>query len=290
MANVTVDPKTFAPATKPRAITHRTKGQTHGPITRLISPGDIGELVKPFVFLDYFETRGPMGSGFATHPHSGIATHTTLLQGETLYWDSTGKTGTLREGDVEWMKAGGGVWHGGRPVPAKGMRGYQLWVAMPPASESGPAESHYLDADSVASDGAARILLGAYGSLKSEVPFAEPITYLHVRLEDGQKWAFHPPEGHDVAWLAVNEGRLHASGAVLQRELAVFAEAGGAIEVSAEGQAEFVLGSARKHAYPLVTGSYSVHTSPEALYEGEAGIRKLAKTDAVKALRMRDRE
>jgi redox-sensitive bicupin YhaK (pirin superfamily) len=161
---------------------------------------------------------------------------------------------------------------------------------MPPSSELSPAESHYLDADSVAADGAARILLGAYGPLKSEVPFAEPVTYLHVRLEDGQKWAFHPPEGHTVAWLAVNAGRLHVSGAVLERELAVFAENGGAIEVTAEGRTEFVLGSARKHAYPLITGYYSVHTSPEALYEGESGIRKLAKTDAVKALKMRDRE
>jgi hypothetical protein len=26
-----------------------------GPFTRLVSPGDIGELIKPFVFLDYFD-------------------------------------------------------------------------------------------------------------------------------------------------------------------------------------------------------------------------------------------
>ena len=39
-----------------RRVAHLTKGHTHGPITRLMSPGDLGELVKPFVFLDYFET------------------------------------------------------------------------------------------------------------------------------------------------------------------------------------------------------------------------------------------
>ena len=27
-------------------------------MTRLMSPGDLGGLVKPFVFLDYFEFRG----------------------------------------------------------------------------------------------------------------------------------------------------------------------------------------------------------------------------------------
>jgi hypothetical protein len=38
-----------------RPIVLRTRGLTHGAITRLVSPGDIGELIKPFVFLDYFE-------------------------------------------------------------------------------------------------------------------------------------------------------------------------------------------------------------------------------------------
>ncbi|RYE88187.1 MAG: pirin family protein, partial [Myxococcales bacterium] len=33
---------------------HRTRGRRHGPITRLVSPGDVGELIKPFVFLDFF--------------------------------------------------------------------------------------------------------------------------------------------------------------------------------------------------------------------------------------------
>ena len=45
---------TAAVATEARAIVHRTRGSTHGPITRLVSPGDLGELLKPFVFLDLF--------------------------------------------------------------------------------------------------------------------------------------------------------------------------------------------------------------------------------------------
>ena len=60
-----------------REIVYRTRGQTHGPITRLMSPGDLGELIKPFVFLDLFVMDGqialpPIEMGW--HPHSGIAT------------------------------------------------------------------------------------------------------------------------------------------------------------------------------------------------------------------------
>ena len=39
-------------ATQARRVTYRTRGNSHGPITRLVSPSDVGELIKPFVFLD----------------------------------------------------------------------------------------------------------------------------------------------------------------------------------------------------------------------------------------------
>ena len=57
-----------------RRIAHRTYGRRHGPITRLMSPSDLGEILKPFVFLDLFNTEGGSFSGFGLHPHSGIAT------------------------------------------------------------------------------------------------------------------------------------------------------------------------------------------------------------------------
>ena len=40
-----------------RKIVLKSPGQRHGPITRLISPGDIGQLTKPFVFLDFIEAQ-----------------------------------------------------------------------------------------------------------------------------------------------------------------------------------------------------------------------------------------
>jgi hypothetical protein len=37
------------------AIVFKTHGKRHKPITRLVSPGDVGQLIKPFVFLGYIE-------------------------------------------------------------------------------------------------------------------------------------------------------------------------------------------------------------------------------------------
>src|SRR5258705_13549420 len=96
-----------------RRIALTTSGRRHGPITRLVSPSDIGELIKPFVFLDHFEIAPRPGPLFGVHPHSGIATLTVVLRGGLAYEDTTGKKGLVPTGGLEWMKAGNGVWHDG---------------------------------------------------------------------------------------------------------------------------------------------------------------------------------
>jgi redox-sensitive bicupin YhaK (pirin superfamily) len=259
-----------------RGIAYRTKGHAGGPITRLLSPDRIGEMVKPFVFLDHFEFTGPSDGG-QVHPHSGIATHTTLLEGSLVYGDSTGKSGLLPAGGVEWMRAGGGVWHGGT-LPAGRIRGFQLWVALEEPLELAPAESHYVEAASIPSDGKARVLLGSYGELASTVPYPQPVTYLNVRLTAGERWTYRPHPSHDIAWLAVSLGALRVAGARVGREMVIFEEGKGPIDVVAEGDTDFVIASAVKHPHPLVTGMYSVHTSPENLTTGESGIRRVAST------------
>lgn len=268
-----------------RPIAHRTKGHRRGPITRLMSPGDLGELVKPFVFLDWFEMEHFRGAGFPAHPHSGLATHTTLLEGSFEYGDSTGASGVMPPGSIEWMQAGGGVWHWGTPREGTPVRGYQLWVALPAALEHAPAKSHYVEAEHIPSDGPVRVLLGTYGAVHSAIHYEEPLTYLHVRLRANERWTFSPPEAHGVAWVAVHKGRLHVSGVVLEREMAVFAEGHSPIDLRADGETELVIGSAAKHPHPLVCGSYSVHTSDAALVRGEAGIEAVGRTPIVMAAR-----
>ncbi|MBX3203793.1 MAG: pirin family protein [Labilithrix sp.] len=265
-----------------RRIAHRTTGHRQGPITRLMSPGDIGELVKPFVFLDYFEFPSAVTSGLPVHPHSGIATHTTLLQGSVDYADSTGKSGTLSPRSIEWMQAGGGVWHGGGPSGSESLRGFQLWIALPPALELASAFSDYVDDGSVPREGDTRLLLGTYREMESPIPYREPVTYLSVELRDGDRWTYYPSHGHDVAWLAVATGGLRVDGQSLHREMAVFEEGSAPIELVAQGDVEFVIASATKHPFPLVTGHYSVHTSQDALARGEAGYATVAKTMKLK--------
>ena len=101
------------------------------------------------------------------------------------------------------------------------------------------------------------------------------IDYFHVRLNDGERWSYTPPRGYDVAWLAVDKGRLHASQVVGPGQLAVFEQGEETVEVRAEGPTSFVFGAAIKHPHPLVLGDYSVHTSREALARGETEIDRI---------------
>jgi len=76
---------TLAPAKSPpprlaRAIVQRTRGRNHGPVTRLMSPSDFREILKPFVFLDLFDHEGAPFNG-PLHPRSGIATLATSSDG-----------------------------------------------------------------------------------------------------------------------------------------------------------------------------------------------------------------
>lgn len=269
-----------------RAVTHRTRGRRHGPITRLMSPGDLGQVLKPFVFLDLFAVESHGGPGFPPHPHSGIATVTTFLEGRMTYADSTGAAGTLAGGAVEWMRSGRGVWHTGGPVPGTGpARGFQLWLALPPEQELAEPESLYLPAEQVAAAGPARVILGAHEGLGSKVPAGMPVTLLHVRLRDGERWRFTPAAGQSLAWLALAAGRLRVAGQELEREMAVFAPGEGAIEVEADGSAEFLLGAGAPNPWPVVTGYYSVHTDASALEQGERRIAELEQAPEVAALR-----
>jgi redox-sensitive bicupin YhaK (pirin superfamily) len=254
-----------------RAIVQRTRGQTHGFTTRLMSPSDLGEILKPFVFLDHFDHEGAPFNG-PLHPHSGIATLTYVAEGAVSYIDPDNVRGTVSAGGVEWMQAGRGMWHGGGLDKAGRTRGFQLWIALPPELELGPTISIYQAAEDVPEDGPVRVLLGSYGTASSAIASPSPINYLTIRLQAGQRWRYQPPAGHTVLWVAIASGVLSAPDEMRRGDLAAFEPSNKAVEFEALDDTEFVLGSAAPHQHDLVLGYYSVHTTPDALRDGEAHI------------------
>ena len=266
---------TAATQERTRQIVHRTHGRLHGPIIRLMSPSDLGQSLKPFVFLDLFDTEGGSFSGFGLHPHSGIATLTYLLEGSVRYEDTTGATGTLPLGGVEWFKAGRGAWHGGGAGDSGRSRGFQLWIALPPELELGPSESIYQAPHEIRRSGPASVLLGKLGTVSSPLPVPSSLNYLAVHLKAGESWRYQPPADHSVCWIALGTGSLAVPESVQAGELAAFEPSNEAIDFHAEADTEFVLGSAASHPHDLVLGRYSVHTSKASLQAGERHIDEI---------------
>lgn len=179
----------------PRMISHRTGGHPAEPVTRLMSPSDLGQRLKPFVFLDLFDMRGPAPS-FALHPHSGIATVTVMTDGPASFDDPVLGSGIIGYGGVEWMRAGGGVWYGTEMVlDAQHTRGFQLWVALPPELENTAAESQLIKATYMPAVGPVCVILGSHEGVQSPVRSPAGMTYFLVTLKAGERWQYAPPQG-----------------------------------------------------------------------------------------------
>lgn len=48
------------------------------------------------------------------------------------------------------------------------------------------------------------------------------MNYLDLRLKAGAVWRYQPPAGHDVAWIAVYEGKVPTPETVSVGDLVVF--------------------------------------------------------------------
>lgn len=267
-----------ADITDERGVSMRTAGSRHGAITRLMSPGDLGRTLKPFVFLDDFSIPAGTSSVFGMHPHSGIATLTYILTGSVWINDTVGTTAVVNAGDIEWMRASSGAWHESAMRGDAPLEGLQLWLALPPDLESASPQAAHIAAHAVPRIGPAKLLLGTYQGVKGPVPHDEGINYLHVELDAQSTWEYVPPTGHSVAWVYVFRGQLKTAGDVIDKELTVFKTGEAPIRFAADESVGFVLGSAIAHDHELIMGPYSVHTSREALSQGLQEINRIGAT------------
>jgi redox-sensitive bicupin YhaK (pirin superfamily) len=226
-------------------------GRRHGAITRLITPWDVGELTSPFVLLNYAEAERRSRPLFGIHPPSGVTTLTVVLNGELSFEDETGRQGEVAAAGFAWMKAGSVLWHEGVDVMREPLRVFHLWVGQPVAEGERATTSQYIAPDAVEEDGPVRVLLGGFGRASSRIRQAPAgVNFFHVRLKDRQDFRYAPPEGHNITWLAVDHGSLQLTGGerVMWEQIALFVDSAGVIEVQADGDTSFVLGSARRHA------------------------------------------
>ena len=175
-------------------------------VRRYIGSPELDHL-DPFLLLDEMRSDDPKDyvAGFPPHPHRGFQTLTYMMQGRFRHEDSTGSSGTLSSGGLQWMNAGSGVIHSEMPKMNKGkLWGYQLWLNAPSRERwSDPFYRNFKAVEVRDSDIRENVLAG-----EDQENFAFfPMLYTDVHLEEGASFRRSIPKAMN-AFLVVAEGEV----------------------------------------------------------------------------------
>jgi quercetin 2,3-dioxygenase len=197
----------------------------------------------PFLLLDEMGPAdyGPAeAKGAPDHPHRGFETVTYMLEGKFQHKDSSGHSGKLNPGDVQWMTAGAGVIHSEMPedeFTRKGgrMHGFQLWVNLPRRDKM--IKPHYQEIPSSkiptakSPDGKviAKVIAGEALGVNSVIETRTPIMYIHFTLQPKSEIKQWVPADYNVLAYVVNGHGLFGSNAntASKGQVVIFSNAGG---------------------------------------------------------------
>ena len=73
-----------------RSVIIRTRGHAHGPVTSMVRPSGIGQIIKPFIFLDFIETQeafGQQGVGWIAVMDGSLNTPEQVREDELVVFD-----------------------------------------------------------------------------------------------------------------------------------------------------------------------------------------------------------
>lgn len=180
------------------------------PVRNLISIPRDAEHASPFLMLDFAGPQhfAPASTprGVGEHPHRGFETVTIVYQGEVAHRDTTGNSGIIGPGDVQWMTAAAGVLHDEFHSPAFTAQGgtlemAQLWVNLPARDKLSEPAYQAIGAAQIPeialpeNAGSLRVIAGEYAGSQGPARTHSPMNVWDLRLNAGHRVAFTVPEG-----------------------------------------------------------------------------------------------
>lgn len=185
-------------------------------------PGGYEIDMSPFFLMDYgskieFSARKePRGVG--VHPHRGFETVTIAYHGSVAHHDSTGNSGVIYPGDVQWMTAASGILHKEYHEESYSLKGgpfqmVQLWVNLPAKDKmSKPKyqaikQSEMAHFDLTDQGGKIEVIAGKYNGIAGSASTFTPIELYNARLNEGGKATFNFPEKYNTGFMVI-EGKV----------------------------------------------------------------------------------
>jgi redox-sensitive bicupin YhaK (pirin superfamily) len=193
--------------------------------------------------------------GAPDHPHRGFETVTYMLEGQFGHKDSSGSSGTLNPGDVQWMTAGAGVVHSEMPGDAllrDGGRshGFQIWVNLPKRDKMIAPRYQEIPRAQIPSaqsdDGTidVKVIAGEALGRHAVIDTRTPILFQHFRLQPGATLVHAVPRSFNLFTYSIaGTGRYGEEGQTVDaRHMVMFANDGDAVTVTAgDAPLEFLL-------------------------------------------------
>lgn len=235
--------------------------------------------ISPFLMLDFNAEYdfGPTENlrGVDVHPHKGFETVTIAYKGAVEHYDSSGNSGVIHPGDVQWMTAGKGILHKEfheREFSRKGgpFEMVQLWVNLPKKDKG--VEGHYqaITADQMGKveipngGGVVNVISGQFNEVAGPAETYSPVNLFDIKLKDGGEITASVSENHNTALLVIN-GAIEVNGEVVrEHDFVLFENKGDEITLKASADSVVLLLSGEPIDEPIVSyGPFVMNTKAE---------------------------
>jgi redox-sensitive bicupin YhaK (pirin superfamily) len=240
------------------------------------------ERMSPFILLDYnskyFFPPTDKQRGVGVHPHRGFETVTIAYKGKVAHHDSSGNSGVIGEGEVQWMTAASGVLHKEYHEEEFSKQGgdfqmVQLWINLPAKDKMSPPKYQGISRDLIKEvvlpkeDGSVEVIAGNYKGVEGAAATFTPVNLFNAKLRKGATAPFSFPSRFNTALLVI-EGRIKVNGTedVPTDSLLLFANEGEDFTIEALEDAVVLILSGEPIEEPIAAhGPFVMNTKEEIL-------------------------
>lgn len=234
--------------------------------------------MSPFFMMDYnskidFSPReNPRGVG--VHPHRGFETVTIVYHGKVAHHDSTGNSGVISEGDVQWMTAASGILHKEYHEEEFSKKGgpfqmIQLWVNLPAKDKMSKPKYQAITNDQLGkyqldNGGVVEVIAGEFKGVKGAASTFTPIEMYNAKIKKGAAVTFDLPENFNTGILVV-EGAVKVNGEKAPADnFILFKNEGETISIEAEEDSILFVISGKPINEPIAAyGPFLMNTNEE---------------------------
>ena len=236
--------------------------------------------MSPFFLMDYGSkwkvppSDKPRGVG--VHPHRGFETVTIAYHGSVAHHDSTGNSGVISEGDVQWMTAGAGVLHKEyheKEFSKKGgtIQMVQLWVNLPAKYKMTPPKYQAIENSMmgrvVLDDNMSfvEVIAGEYNGTKGPAYTFSPVSLFNAKLKKGSRAEFSFGSRNNTGILVIDgEVTVNESKTVPEDIFVLFGQTGEKIMIEAVRESVVLILSGEPINEPIESyGPFLMNTQSE---------------------------